>query len=98
MMKQFLLALLFVCLSISVAGCSTISGGEYDHDRVDEVTVGMAGSEVKNILGEPYSIERYAEGEKWIWSYATKKDIYSFVVTVEDGYVRSLSKFRDSKS
>ncbi|MBE8183072.1 MAG: hypothetical protein HAW61_06105 [Candidatus Portiera sp.] len=79
-----------------IASCSSISGVEYPIDRVAEVHVGMAEQDVKNILGEPYVIERYAEGEKWIWSYASRKLVHSFVVTLEDGYVRSLSGFKDT--
>lgn len=90
--------LLCMVLLTLLVSCTSISGVEYPKDRVGEISVGMAGQEVKNILGEPYTIERYVGGEKWIWSYSSSREVHSFVVTVENGYVRSLSGFKDSKN
>lgn len=90
---------LLLAFSLTIISCAgSISGVKYPTDRTPEIYVGMEGNAVKNILGEPYAVERYAEGEKWIWSYATKKAVRSFVVTMENGRVRSLSEFKDSKN
>ena len=95
-MPNKVICCLLLAFSLTIISCAnSISGVKYPADRTPEIYVGMEGSAVKNILGEPYTVERYTEGEKWIWSYATKREVRSFVVTVENDRVRSLSEFKD---
>ena len=55
----------------------------------------MPTQDVLDVLGEPYIREPYIGGEKLIWSYSTKDFDHTFVVTIEEGVVRSLSEYKD---
>lgn len=90
--------LTLVCgLILTLSSCSTRSSGEsFPHNNVTLVYVDMPAQEVLNIMGKPYTREPYIGGEKWIWSYSSKEFDHTFVVTIEDGIVRSLSEYKDS--
>lgn len=89
-------SLLFaLILTFILVGCTAVSGLDFPRDRIGEVAVGMTSDEVKNILGEPYLVERYSQGARLIWSYSTSKIDHTFVVVIEEDEVQSLSEYKD---
>ncbi len=88
--------LFFSALIFTLVGCAGRTSGElFPINNIKEVYVEMPAQEVLEVLGEPYIREPYIGGEKLIWSYSTKKFDHTFVVTIEEGVVRSLSEYKD---
>ena len=93
--KIYLLGALLLASGLGLNSCVTTSGATFPLESAPLITIGMDAFQVKEILGEPYIVERYTGGEKWIWVYATKEFSHSFVVTIEEEEVHSLSEFND---
>ena len=88
--------LFFSALIFALVGCAARTSGElFPINNITEVYVEMPVQEVLDILGEPYIREPYIGGEKLIWSYATKDFDHTFVVTIEEDVVHSLSEYKD---
>ena len=97
-LNRFLLSWALVLVLSAGLGCAARTSGAYfDEASTYNITVGMTDREVYALLGRPYLVETYIGGEKWIWSYSTPRLDASFVVSIEEGKVRSFSGFREEK-
>lgn len=83
-------------VAVFLSACVTVtSGAKFPADQTEKVTIGMPAAQVKSLLGEPFIVESYSEGERWIWVYSSGHSDHAFVAAIEDGSVSSYSEYKD---
>jgi len=75
---------LFICLILSIVlfGCNTKGPND-----VRMVKIGASISELKYIMGEPWSVEINRDTETWYFSYRSNGHNEGLHVTIKDGKV-----------
>ena len=72
-LKNFLLFVVGVIVTLSLSGCTmvTASGKKFDMDRASEIKKGVTTkNDVLAMFGEPFSKSQSSYGDSWSYSYS----------------------------
>ena len=95
-LRKFLSAVILMLFAAIWVSCVSTSGAQFPDENIYKVDIGMTADDITELLGEPYVVEKYSGGERWIWVYATKRVVYGFVAIMQGGTVSSISEYRDA--
>ena len=86
MMKlQCKILYVFAVVLLSLVGCSDNRSLEEKFE--ESVELGMSSAEVRDIMGEPDSIETYSSGTTWEYSVKPIKPPYTLYISFHQGIV-----------